>query len=98
MEQIRNLPNDEAYPVPFRIERDNAAQRYRLVNQGTERLSGVSLSLLGAGMMPASAPATLLPGDILEVTIAGRELERRTVLIVRWFRPGGAEYLWRVSF
>ncbi|MHB1235344.1 MAG: hypothetical protein ACYCZK_06705 [Microbacteriaceae bacterium] len=98
MQQIRNLCRDAAYPVPFRMERDLPSHRYRLVNLSEERLSGVSLTLLGAGVMPASSPSTLLPGDILEVTIAGRNLALNTVLIVRWFRPNGIEYLWRVSF
>jgi hypothetical protein len=84
--------------VPFHLERDAGPRRYRLTNTGDEALDGVSLSLLGAGLMPASAPSTLQPGDGLEVSISARDLARSTVLIVRWFRPGGDEYLWRVSF
>jgi hypothetical protein len=98
MERIGTSRPDVAYPVPFRIERDVATRRYRLSNDSAERLEGVSLSLLGAGIMPASMPSTLSPGDILEVTIAGQDLARSTVLVVRWFRPNGIEYLWRVSF
>jgi len=89
---------EPAYRVPFGIERLVAPRRYRLTNHGDERLYGVTLSLLGAGVMPASAPATLQPHDMLEVTIAGRDLARCTILIVRWFRPSGEEFLWRVSF
>jgi hypothetical protein len=58
----------------------------------------VTLSLLGSGVMPATAPSTLLPGESLEVMISGRDLARCTVLVVRWFRPSGEEYLWRVNF
>lgn len=89
---------DSAYPVPFRIERDSGPRRYVLTNSGPEPVDGVTLSLLGAGVMPASAPSTLQPGEAVEVMIAARDLARSTVLVVRWFRPSGEEYLWRVSF
>jgi hypothetical protein len=89
---------DSAYPVPFHLERDAGPRRYRLTNAGDEALEGVTLSLLGAGLMPASAPSTLQPGEALEVSISARDLARSTVLLVRWFRPSGEEYLWRVSF
>ncbi len=92
------LPDPAAYPVPFEIERDAGPRRYLLRNTGPERVDGVSLSLLGAGVMPASAPSSLDPGDTLEALISARDLARSTVLVVRWFRPGGEEYLWRVSF
>ncbi len=87
-----------AYPVPFRIDRDGGPRRYLLTNRGTERVDGVTMSLLGAGVMPASAPSSLRPGETLEVLISGRDLAHSTVLVVRWFRPTGEEYLWRVSF
>lgn len=48
--------------------------------------------------MPATAPSVLVVGESLEVAIAARDLARRTVLLVRWFRPSGEEFLWRVSF
>lgn len=89
---------DSAYPVPFQLERDAGPRRYLLINRGSEALNGVTLSLLGAGVMPATAPSTLLPGESLEVMIAARDLARSTVLVVRWFRPSGEEFLWRVSF
>ncbi len=73
-------------------------RRYLLTNRGTERVDGVTMSLLGAGVMPASAPSSLRPGETLEVSIFGRDLAHSTVLVVRWFRPTGEEYLWRVSF
>ncbi len=89
---------DSAYPVPFRIRRDAGPHRYVLTNDGPERLDGITLSLLGAGVMPATAPSVLNPGESLEVLISVRDLARSTVLVVRWFRPNGEEYLWRVSF
>jgi hypothetical protein len=48
--------------------------------------------------MAANAPRTLAPGETLEVEIAGRHLARDAILVLRWFRPDGVEYLWRVSF
>ncbi|MET4781789.1 hypothetical protein [Glaciihabitans sp. UYNi722] len=89
---------DSAYPVPFHVERDAGPRKYLLTNRGSETVDGVTLNLLGAGVMPASAPSTLQPGETLEVVISGRDLARSTILVVRWFRPGGEEYLWRVSF
>ncbi len=89
---------DSAYPVPFQIVRDAGPRRYLLTNRGGEALYGVTMSLLGAGVMPATAPSTLEPGDSLDVMIAARDLASSTVLVVRWFRPTGEEFLWRVSF
>jgi hypothetical protein len=84
--------------VPFAVERDAGPRRYVITNTGAERLDGITMSLLGAGVMPASPPAALAPGESLEVLISVRDLARSTVLVVRWFRPDGDEYLWRVSF
>lgn len=89
---------DSAYPVPFHVERDAGPRKYLLTNRGSETVDGVTLNLLGAGVMPASTPSTLQPGETLEVVISGRDLARSTILVVRWFRPDGEEYLWRVSF
>ena len=94
----RPSPFDSAYPVPFRLERDLGPRRYMLTNEGQEPVDGVTLTLLGAGVMPATVPSTLQPGESLEVMISGRDLARSTILIVRWFRSTGEEYLWRVSF
>jgi len=38
------------------------------------------------------------PEHGIEVTVAGRDRPRDTILVIRWFRPDGVEYLWRVSF
>jgi hypothetical protein len=89
--------NEFAYRVPLRVDR-GPRHLYRITNTGPERLRGVTLTLHGSGVMGANAPTTLLPGDTLEVDIAGRALARDTILVVRWFRPNGVEYLWRVSF
>lgn len=89
---------ERAYAVPFVLRREPASNQYVLTNLGTERVDGVAFTLHGAGVMSASAPAQLHPGDSVAVTIVGRDLARNTILVVRWFRPEGIEYLWRVSF
>ncbi len=88
---------EPAYAVPLRIDR-SGAPRYRLINVGHERLVGLTYSLLGSGVMNSSAPRTLDVGAQTDILIRGDDLARRTVLVVRWFRPTGEEYLWRVSF
>ena len=87
-----------AYPVPFRFDRDGRSRRYNLVNVGDETLDAVTLTLHGAGLMSASAPARIAPGHGVEVTIRATDLARSTILAVRWFRPDGVEYLWTVTF
>lgn len=86
-----------AYRVPFALER-GPATLYRLTNTSRETVSGVCLTLHGSGVMSANAPVSLSPGDALEVDIAGRNLSRDAILVVRWFRPDGVEYLWRIAF
>src|ERR1700679_1620449 len=85
-----------AYRVPWNFERGDG--HYCLRNLGVERLTAVTFNLYGSGIMPASAPATLEAGDSLEIVISGRDLAKDTIGLVRWFRPNGQEYLWRVSF
>jgi hypothetical protein len=87
-----------AYRVPFRVERDYAASNYRLINIGTEVVHGLSFTLHGSGVMAISQPRIVRPGYGVEVTIAAANLARDTILVVRWFRPDGVEYLWRVAF
>ncbi|MGN6128559.1 MAG: hypothetical protein ACTHON_18525 [Humibacter sp.] len=86
-----------AYPVPFVFDR-GTPPRYRLRNASLETLKGVRFSLLGAGSMPVQAPITLEPGETTEIRIHGHDLARATVLVVRWHRANGDEYLWRASF
>jgi hypothetical protein len=87
---------EDAYPVPFRLERDPPT--YRFHNESSEPVHGVAVIVHGPGKLAANAPAKLQPGEALEVTIDGERLERGTILVARWFRPDGTEYLWRVSF
>jgi hypothetical protein len=87
----------DAYPVPFRVQRADAPT-YRIINVSAEPVHGVALTLHGSGVMGASSPCTLEPLEALEVIVAGRDLARRAIMVVRWFRADGEEYLWRISF
>jgi hypothetical protein len=86
-----------AYPVPFVFDR-SSPPRYRLVNASLERVKCVRFALLGAGSMPVQAPISIGPGQAAELRIHGSDLARSTVLVVRWQRENGDEYLWRTSF
>lgn len=87
-----------AYPVPLRLDRRDAPRSYLLQNIGFETLNGLSFSLLGEAMMRATAPLTLAPRQEVRLRIHAADLPRTGVLIVRFFRPNGDEYLWRASF
>lgn len=86
-----------AYAVPFRIDR-SGAPRYELANIGSEPLRAITLTLLGSGLMPSAAPRRLLPGQSMSFTVRSDNPARNTIVVVRWFRPSGEQYLWRVSF
>lgn len=87
-----------AYRVPFAVDRSRAPVRYYLVNRSAEVLESVRLSMLGSGFLVPISSSRMLPGGVLGFTVRGRELARNSVVIVRWFRPNGDEYLWRISF
>lgn len=93
---ITHGAGEAAYIVPFVLERNPPV--YRLLNVSLEAVHGVTFTLHGAGMMAANSPALIEPGGALEVRITGQNLARAAILVVRWFRPNGVEYLWRVSF
>lgn len=85
-----------AYRVPWRVDRRHAPT-FLLVNDGPEPLRAVSVTISGAAIMRATAPRDLIPGGCLPVTVRGPDVERDIVLIVRWCRSNGDEYLWRVG-
>ena len=85
-----------AYRVPFQLEREPARHLYRLTNISPEIVSGVTFTLHGAGVMAISPPRVVRPQHGIEVTIAARPSS--AILVIRWFRPSGVEYLWRVAF
>lgn len=91
------MRHEHAYRVPLTVDR-GPGHVYRFTNVSGEPLHGVTLTLHGSGVMGANPPTRLDPGQSLEVDIVGRALARDSILVVRWFRPDGVEYLWRVSF
>ncbi len=84
---------EDAYRVPFRF--DATPPLYRLRNESSEPVIGVSVVVHGSQGLAANAPARLQPGEELEVTIDERHRASGSLLVVRWFRPNGVEYLWR---
>lgn len=87
-----------AYSVPFWIDRHHAPRLYRLVNIGDEAVRGLRVTLLGSGLLlPVDAPV-LPPGIGVTLSVVGIDLQASSVVVVRWFRPDGDEYLWRFSF
>lgn len=94
--RLNIVSTESSYLVPWVFER--GAGHYALRNVGREPLGAVTFMLFGSGVMPATTPSTLQAGEALEIMIAGSNLARNTVGVVRWFRPDGREYLWRVSF
>ena len=89
---------DDAYPVPFTIERHRTPHALVLTNRSPERLTALSFSLLDGGALRTSAPLILDPGRQVRLLVSGQELSRRGIVVVRWFRPDGSEYLWRITF
>jgi hypothetical protein len=85
-----------AYQVPFQLNHAQGSSTFELVNTGSETVTDVAFTLLGAGVMAANEPAVLEPGHGIEVTIAGARLSVDALLVVCWCRPNGVEYLWRV--
>jgi hypothetical protein len=100
--RLAALSSETAYRVPWLFVRGDGSTLpsncFSLRNLGPERLTAVTFNLYGSGVMPASAPATLDCGDALEIVISGHDLAKDTIGLIRWFRPNGEEYLWRVSF
>jgi hypothetical protein len=89
---------DVAYPVPFAISRFSAQNSLVLTNRSPERLTALSFSLLGTGSLRTTAPVVVAPGQQVRLSVTGQELPRSGIVVVRWFRPDGSEYLWRITF
>ena len=87
-----------AYRGPVVVDRARAPLRYYLVNRSQEPLEGVRLSLLGSGQMLPVSSRRMQPGGIVAFAADSAGLSRTSVVIVRWFRPDGDEYLWRITF
>lgn len=86
-----------AYPVPFDLERLGGG-RLRLRNTSAETLTSVVFLLDGPGAMLARPAGLLEPGATATLDVRGHDLPRRTAVVVRWARPDGTSYLWRISF
>jgi len=87
-----------AYRVPLRVDRSDAPRVYRLINTSNETLTDFRVTLLGSAELAPLSRLRVRPGGFVSLVVRGANLSRSSVLIVRWFRPGGDEYLWRVSF
>lgn len=81
--------------MPFSLDREPPA--YRLRNMSSETVHGVTLALHGTGMFAANVPATLYAGEALEVTVREPARPHDSIVVVRWFRPSGVEYLWSIT-
>lgn len=88
-----------AYRVPFAVDRGSAPW-YSIRHIGDAPVRGVTLTELDAAgaAVAVSRPRRLDPGERLPFTLRARRPQESTVLLVRWLRADGAEYLWRVSF
>jgi hypothetical protein len=86
-----------AYRVPWRVER-SAEPHYRIRNVGEDTLRGVTVSVFGTSRFRVAAPAVVHPGGAIHAAASGPDPARDTIVVVRWFAPDGAEYLWQVSF
>jgi hypothetical protein len=94
-----NDPPPAAYAVPWTFDRSMGPPLFTLTNAGSEVVHAISLHLLGSGRLLCRAPITMRPGDSARIFLRhDDDLALNTVLIVRWFRADGGEYLWRVSF
>ncbi|MGB3414386.1 MAG: hypothetical protein WBA28_06680 [Microbacteriaceae bacterium] len=88
---------DFAYRVPFLVDRAQLPQLI-LLNVSEEPLHHLRFSLVGQGVLAIQHSGVLLPGESVTALIHGKELQCDTLLVLRWFRPSGHEYLWQVSF
>jgi hypothetical protein len=86
-----------AYAVPFWIDRTLAPHLHRVVNLGDEPVRGLRVSLLGSGHLLPMETTSLGPGSSFTLTTLATD-SRDSVMVLRWFRPDGEEYLWRFSF
>lgn len=83
--------------MPFLFERGRGSNAHRLRNTGAETVHGVTIVLHGPGLLRVSTPAALEPGHAIEVRLAARDLTHSRIIVVRWFRHDGLEYVWLVS-
>lgn len=86
------------YKVPFEVDRSTPPW-FRFANCGRETLRGVTVTeVLGGRVVRVTSPRSLEPGAALPFTASSVHPEVATVAVLRWIRPSGDEYLWRVAF
>ncbi|QAY74961.1 hypothetical protein ET445_10040 [Agromyces protaetiae] len=88
---------EPAYRVPWRVDRSRDPW-FTLVNDGDEPASGVQISLSGDGRLLWRPLLTVAAGDQVTFVVQADDPARNCIACVRWFRPDGTEYLWRISF
>lgn len=83
--------------MPFIVDR-REYPRIQILNVSDEPVHHLRLSMAGPGVFITQHSGGLAPGEAAEVTVVGDNLAQETLLVLRWFRPEGQEYLWQISF
>lgn len=95
------IPNPEdpeaAYPVPFKLSRIGK-ELLVLRNISAEPVRNIRLSLIGPGVFSSDNSGGLEPSQALNIVVGAGVRAVDSLLIVRWFRSDGREYLWQISF
>lgn len=87
----------EAYAVPWRIQRATGGQWLSVVNVGGERLTFVQFVSSGFGEPVLSLPVHVNPQEGVQVVLTEMTPLPQALLILRWRRPNGEEYVWPVG-
>lgn len=86
-------PPELAYPVPWAIIRTNVPH-CRARNVGPETLELVTVADLATGRLLTTGAARVAPGNAIEFRL---DDSRVGAAIIRWTRPTGSEYLFRIT-
>lgn len=86
-------PPELAYPVPWAITRTRAPE-CRARNAGPEILERVTVADLTTGRLLTTAAVRVAPGQTIEIPL---DRSRAGAAILRWTRPTGSEYLFRIT-
>lgn len=96
--RIESRTCDCPYLTPWQVRHREPGGGVTLQNVGTERLTFVRLALAGTGSLALSLPRHANPGERIQISCSEEHPPGAdTVVVVRWFRPDGREYLWLVS-
>ncbi|MEB4614631.1 hypothetical protein [Leucobacter sp. M11] len=91
-------PSQLAYRVPWAVLQRDPDGTVEVLNIGTERLRFVRFAVIGAGLLGMSLPGPVDVNERLSVRVRGLAAEPASLLLLRWFRPHGGEYLWPIAF